>query len=406
MNHRVRLYKPANQSGACLSIDKPRVIWLSSKLPSVLKRYSYRNIPSSTEIQRLQTFESIFGDYYTMADTDHDLLDPATRPETILHRADEQALLHATVTDPASQHLYIHGPRGVGKTLLICDALTTSTTANTYYVSCVSNDTQYKVLEQLYERVTDAEINPGYHTAQLQQRLVTRLRDDTTIIVLDDLAFLLANDGNDLLYFLSRLDRHAPLCIIGIAAQPSLLTDLDERTYSSLRPRHLAVTPYTEDEVVRILAHRVKAALPPDTVSSAALEHIAATTSNLTLGLYWLSCAADEAAEITVDVLQAVQNEAVHQYRDALLTDFTWHHAVLLEVIEQATADSVSVTTGTVYQQYTDRCRTAGNDPLTVRRISDYLTHLELLNLIDVTHYHGGATGKTREIQPTPLQEL
>jgi Cdc6-like AAA superfamily ATPase len=261
-------------------------------------------------------------------------------------------------------------------------------------------------LKRLCECATDEDINPGYHTAQLQQRLANHLRDMTPIMVLDDLAFLLANDGNDLLYFLSRLERHTALSIVGIAAQPSLLPDLDERTYSSLRPQHLAIASYSEDEVAHILADRVEGALPPDTVTSAVLEHIAAITSNLTLGLHWLKCAAAQAAEITVSVLQTVQDDSVQHYRNALLNEFTWHHTVLLDVIDQATVEAATVTTGTVYDHYREYCRTTGNEPLTARRISDYLTQLELLNLIDVTHYHGGKRGKTREIRPTSFEEL
>ena len=341
-----------------------------------------------------------------MAGTDHALLDPEVQPPTIRHRDEEQARLHTAMTDLGSQHLYVHGPRGVGKTLLVRDALAASTTANTYYVSCIQNDTQYKVLQRLCDRAVDEDINPGYHTAQLQQRLAAHLRNAPTIIVLDDLPFLLANDGNDLLYFLSRLERYTPLCIVGIATQSSLLTTLDERTYSSLRPQHLAITPYTGDEVVQILGHRIEAALPPGTVTSAALEHLAATTSNLTLGLHWLTSAAMQAAEITVGVLQTMQEDAVQRYRNALLNEFTWHHTVLLDVIDQATVEAPTVTTGTVYDHYREYCRTAGNDPLTARRISDYLTQLELLNLIDVTHYYGGERGKTREIRPTSFEEL
>ena len=224
--------------------------------------------------------------------------------------------------------------------------------------------------------------------------------------MLDDLAFLLANDGNDLLYFLSRLDRHAALSIVGIATQPSLLSELDERSYSSLHPQHRAIPPYTEAEIAHILTDRVETALSSDTVTAAAFEYIAATTSNLTLGLHWLTCAADHAAEITVDVLQTVQEDAVQRYRDALLTAFSWHHTVLLNVIDEATVEAATVTTGTVYDHYREHCRTAGKDPLTARRISDYLTHLELLNLIDVTHYYGGERGKTREIRPTSIDEF
>ncbi|MDS0476850.1 AAA family ATPase [Natrinema sp. 1APR25-10V2] len=332
-------------------------------------------------------------------------LDPDTRPPAVLHRDEEQARLHAATTEPL-QHLYVHGPQGAGKTLLAHTALAQCRTT-AHYLSCVSHNTQYKVLKTLCERISDENLNSGYHTAQLQDRLAHHLQHTPTVIVLDDLAFLLANDGNDLLYFLSRLKHRADLGIVGISASPTPLADhLDERTYSSLQPRQLICSPYAEDETVHILTQRAETALPPGTVEPAALEYIAATTTNLTLALHWLTYAATEATRITVDVLRSVQADAMQRYRDGLLGEFTWHHSVLLDVIDRMTADTDSVTTGPVYNRYIDYCRESGTDPLTARRIGDYLTHLELLHLIDVTHHRGGAQGKTREIRPTSLQEF
>ncbi|EMA39162.1 Cdc6/Cdc18 family protein [Halobiforma nitratireducens] len=332
------------------------------------------------------------------------LLNPETDPPAILHRTDERNVLHRALTDP-TQHLYLHGPRGTGKTLLVRDALDACAPAF-HYLSCIPHDTQYKVLAELYARITDTDLSPGYHTAQLQQRLAQALHD-TRIIVLDDLAFLLVNDGSDLLYFLSRLHRQTDLHIIGISAvHPGLTAVLDERTYSTFRPHRIALSPYTEDQVYRILEQRVDAALPSKTVDTAALEYIAATTVNLTVALHWLACAVAQRDEITVGAVQAVEQDAVRRYRDARLTPFTRHHKMLLAVIEHLTVDTETVTTGTVYEQYTAHCTEQGDDPLTSRRISDYLTHLELLGLIDVTHHDGGRTGKTREIRPVPLQDL
>jgi len=36
---------------------------------------------------------------------------------------------------------------------------------------------------------------------------------------------------------------------------------------------------------------------------------------------------------------------------------------------------------------------------LTNRRLSDFLTHLDLLGLIEAEYHRGGEAGKTREIQ-------
>ncbi|MFB6199859.1 MAG: hypothetical protein ABEJ83_03195, partial [Candidatus Nanohaloarchaea archaeon] len=43
-------------------------------------------------------------------------------------------------------------------------------------------------------------------------------------------------------------------------------------------------------------------------------------------------------------------------------------------------------------------CTAYDEEALSNRRISDYLQHLELLNLVEVDYYYGGEKGKTREI--------
>ncbi|MDG5761352.1 hypothetical protein QA600_18640 [Natronococcus sp. A-GB1] len=336
--------------------------------------------------------------------TDHDVsFDPGIRPSTIAHRSDVQTVLQHAVMPPR-QHLYLSGPRGTGKTLLVQDALP-ACTAPTYYLSCRRYDTQYKVLNRLYTAITDDDLNPGYHTAHLQRRLADVL-PGTLLVVLDDLAFLLENNGNDLLYFLSRLDQ-TELYLVGISAvHPTLETVLDERTYSTFRPHHLPVPPYTEPQAADILGDRVDTVCGPDAVTTEALTYLTETTTNLSLALHWLQCATHRDTPVTADTLHTVRTDALHRYWDDLLADFTWHHHALLTTIEDTTAGSTTVTTGTVYTRYTEYCHEHRIDPLTIRRINDYLVHLELLNLIQVTYYYGGTHGKTRELNLTPLQEL
>jgi len=69
-------------------------------------------------------------------------------------------------------------------------------------------------------------------------------------------------------------------------------------------------------------------------------------------------------------------------YEDQLLQHFTPHHHLVLEAVYQLT-DPVKETfrTGNLYDHYTDLAATMGRDPLTARRISDYIDHLELLTL-------------------------
>lgn len=343
-------------------------------------------------------------DRRTISNTDTD-------QATLVNRESEKTILTSIGGKFDWRHLYIPGPYGSGKTLLARRALETyPDSVDTYYISCLTHNTQYKVLSRLYALLTGDTINPGYHTAQLHDFVAQRLKQGTMIIVLDDIDFLLLNDGNDLLYFLSRFGNHADLHIVGISANHATLSDvLDERTYSSLHPRYLPIDSYTAAQASEILTQRLQDTPLRVDIDPRAITTITERTTNIRLGLHWLAQAVEATSDgdtITADRVIGVQQDATNEYRAALLEDLTPHHTMLLEVITHLTGNGTTATTGTIYDRYTRRCRAAGTNYLTLRRVSDFLTQLELLHLITVTHHDGGKHGKTREIQVIPLQQL
>ena len=336
------------------------------------------------------------------------LLDPNYRPNDLHDRQHTKRILTTAFSDLQGTNFYLYGPRGTGKTHLVEHALSHSPSGNSFYIPCITHDTQYKVLEQMYTLSANVDLNPGYHTAQLQDKITQRLSNTDTMVILDEVDFLLENDGGDLLYFLSRLNRTPKLNIVAISANlPSLSGTIDERTYSSLRPRTLHVEPYSEETASDILEHRAEKALSAEAFDTKAINQITSITTNLKLGLCWLTIAAEHSEDvITHDVIWTTQTEAVQFYRNKLLTKLTPHHQVLLAAVDQLTNGRTSTYTGQLYDRYTDLCNPTDYEPLTARRISDYISHLDFLNLITVTHHPGGETGKTREIRLTPLEEL
>lgn len=330
-------------------------------------------------------------------------------PDTVIARDTEQAVVARTVRDPGHRHLHIAGPRGSGKTLLTTVALHAAATPPICYVPCRQYDTQYQALARLTELLTGDAVADGYRTAHLQRRAVAVLEATPAVLVLDDVEFLLRNDGDDLLYALSRRVPPERLTVVTIATQTvDLSTVLDDRTYSSLQPRHLSVTPYTVAQTAQILA-RHAGDLVPQPVTTTAVRQIARQTTNIRVGLHWLRRAAevhDAHAVITATTSQVLRWDAFHRYWRHLLSDFTQHHAIALHAVEQVTSETHPVYTGMVYDRYATLCRCRGWQPLTARRISDFLDHLELLGLIRVEHHRGGTAGKTRAIRLTPLEEL
>jgi cell division control protein 6 len=160
----------------------------------------------------------------------------------------------------------------------------------------MQHDTQYKVLQELCGQLTGESIEEGHHTATLKHEFESCLDSTAVTIVLDEADFLLVNDGNDLLYYLSRVSAANPVSTISISANhPELASHVDTRTYSSLQPHHITFEGYSEDQAHQILhthTEQFDDTAPP--VYPQAIERIATTTTNIRFGMHWLRYAIQE----------------------------------------------------------------------------------------------------------------
>lgn len=316
-------------------------------------------------------------------------------------RTAEVSKLCESLIQQRESTVYLAGPHGAGKTLLVRHALRDLPPQPTVcYLSCLQHDTQYKALTALCETLTGESFKTGYHTTQLISAFTQSLTDHDLVIVLDDIEFLLLNDGCDFLYYLSRIDHQlAPRLIMVSANQRKLSAVLDERIYSSLRPVTITLEPYTAQETIRILESRVQDWVNQE-VSRDALAAIAATSQNIRLARDWLRLAAEITdSPIREEMIHLTRADAQQRYRTNRLANFSIHHRHLMQVIEQLAAATDSMHSGTVYEWYQKCCSQHGINRLSTRRISDYLKHLECLGLIQAEYHYGGHDGKTRHIQ-------
>jgi len=331
-------------------------------------------------------------------------LQPDYLPENFVNREEEKTALQAAFSNPSKtslRNLHLYGPRGTGKTHLLRSILKElPDRVQVCYIPCQRCDTQYKALKQIYQVLTREKINNGYHTSDLQREIENRVGQLPTAIILDEIEFALLNDGGSLLYFLSRLDNTENLSIITVSANHEELP-VEERTKSSLQTQRIEFTRYTGETVYEILLERAQDALTSRSLEQEALTYIASTTSNTSLGLTWLKTAAQQAEQnITEEHTQELQSAAYRNYVDQLLGSFTEHHKRIYQAIQELHEehDTEAIRSGAIYTRYQELSTTYNEDSLSNRRISDYLKHLELLNLIEADYHYGGKWGKTREI--------
>jgi orc1/cdc6 family replication initiation protein len=333
-------------------------------------------------------------------------LEPQSLPPELLGREDEQEQLQQAVArlqESTGRNLHIHGTQGQGKSHLTQKLLEEAPErVNTCYVPCKRCNTQYKALKQVYDAVTQDPVSDGYHTSDLTREIQNRIQAAPLLIVLDDIEFALLNDGDSLLYTLSRLEHGDNLSIITTSNKYGELP-IEERTQSSLQPQIIELPEYSGEQTYSILARRAQDALKPQSLHREALTYIASSTSNLTRALIWLQTTAKEAGDtITEDTTKQAREKAGEGYADHLLQPFTQHHKQVYQAIQELTeeGETDTIQSGAIYQRYQEICNSYSEDPLSDRRISDYLKQLELLNLIKAEYHYGGQKGKTRTIKP------
>jgi Cdc6-like AAA superfamily ATPase len=294
-----------------------------------------------------------------------------------------------------TSNLHIYGERGTGKTHLTQRELQ-KLDNKTAYIPCIEYDTQYQVLRKVLEILKREPVSTGHHTSELQRQLEEQAEVFDITVVLDEVDFLLLNDGDDLLYSLSRTSGFQ---IVTISANiENLGEQIESRTSSTLQPRKLVFEPYTEEQVYEVLADRASQSLKPQSIHENALKHISTQIRNMELALTWLRLSAETAEDsITEETVRETREGAVDSYIGSKLSHLSKHHKQLYRAVNELCKEVESVTAGEVYQKY--HSLVDDDSSLSDRRLSDFLKQLEKLNLISPEYHYGGKKGKTREIE-------
>lgn len=331
-------------------------------------------------------------------------LQPEYVPAKLTEREEKQGEILREFDAGHLSNLLFHGPRGTGKTLLAHRTiLDLKDSLSGHYIPCNRYDTQYKVLQQLRSSMNGEEPTTGYHTSRLERDIEEQLKHRKHVLVLDELDFLLLNDGNDLLYFLSRVDASENLGLILISSNTASLEDqVDERTYSTLQPRRIGLEPYTPEQVYNILAQRARQSLEPSSLHHEALTYITSATTNTKHALHWLRHTARNTDDpITEETVRNHRDDAYQSIISHTLSPHTNHHSILFDAIQELDQDPVR--SGDIYTAYREACADKDVEPLSNRRISDHLKHLEYYDLIESEYHYGGTEGKTRKISQNQL---
>jgi len=297
---------------------------------------------------------------------------------------------------------------------------------NFIYINCQHVDTQYRVLTHIANHFvtnwTSRLPLTGLPTDEVYNRLRQNIDQEggVTTIVLDEIDKLIYKSGDDILYNLSRINldlKNARANIIGISNDLRFTEFLDARVKSSLGEEELVFPPYDAEQLLDILEHRAgnafyEGSLDPSVVSLcaalAAQEHGDARRA-LDLLRVSAEIAEREGAKVVdeVYVRKAVNKIELDTVGEVVSTLPTQSKLVLYGILMHEGAKTGKLTTGEVFDTYKELCRLSGMSVLTLRRITDLISELDMLGIINTRVVSFGRGGRTRVIQATvPVENV
>lgn len=290
------------------------------------------------------------------------------------------------------------------------------------YTNCEIVDTQYRLLAKLAEYMGQSVPLTGWPTDKVYESFVRALdkEERLVIVVLDEIDQLLKKGSDDVLYNLTRINsdlKKAKVSIIGISNVLDFVEFLDPRVRSSLSEEELVFPPYHAEQLVDILAHRAEeafheSALDPGVISLcaafAAQEHGDARRALDFLRIAGEIAERDRASKVTEKHVRIAKSKIEKDRAVEVITTFpTQSKFVLFAIMLLEKYNASSITTGETYNVYKELCRASKMDILTQRRVSDIISELDMLGIVNATVVSKGRYGRTKEIRlGVPLSQV
>lgn len=358
-------------------------------------------------------------------------------PDELPHRQEQVQqlanVLVAALRGETPSNVFIYGKTGTGKTAvaryvgkeLHKAGLDAQKRVFYIYINCEVVDTQYRVLTQIANNFihswSDRIPFTGWPTDEVYAKLREKIDEagGVTVIILDEVDKLVFKSGDDVLYNLSRINgelKQARVSIIGISNDLKFTEFLDHRVRSSLGEEEIIFPPYDARQLQDILLQRAVISFKDDVLEPAVIPMCAALAAQehgdarRALDLLRVSGEIAEregARKFGEAHVRRAQNKIeLDRVTEVVRTLPTQSKLVLLAAILSEEAGAKDLTTGEVYNTYSELCKVANVDVLTQRRVTDLLSELDMMGILNARVISKGRYGRTKEIQlSVPLAE-
>ncbi|MFH1127780.1 MAG: ORC1-type DNA replication protein [archaeon] len=386
-----------------------------------------------------KTIQDLFSDYLNKKPifTNKKVLTISYTPEDVPHRDDQinqlGLILAPALKNDRPSNIFIYGGTGTGKTLitqyvtnqLSLAAEKAGSDLHIMYVNCKMKrvaDTEYRLLAYL-ATMLGKEVPPtGLPTDQVYKIFFEALeqRKGIIILIIDEIDALISKVGDELLYNLTRINQeliNTKISIIGISNNLSFTDYMDARVKSALSEEELVFPPYNAVQLQDILNDRAKISFNPDKIKEGVIAKCAALAAqehgDARRALDLLRVAGElternndtQITEKHVDLAESKVD--MDRIMEVVKTQPKQSKAVMCSIFTHLDGTSKEkILTGEVYDTYINICTQISLKPLTQRRISDIITELDMLSIINAKVISKGRYGRTREIGVAISQDI
>ena len=382
-----------------------------------------------------------------------DVLRSTYIPEYLPHRDREVDtlinILIVALRGDTPSNILIYGKTGTGKTAVTTHVGNEIERVGTergmpchvLYTNCGIIDTQYRLLASLARNFGKKIPMTGWPTDQVYSEFKSALdsKERVVIIILDEIDKL-TKKGDDVLYNLSRINstlKRAKVSLVGISNDLKFTEFLDPRVRSSLGEEEIVFPPYNAEQLSDILRQRAEVAFSKGTLNENVISLCSALAArehgDARKALDLLRISAELAERAGLDCVEefhvrraqsAIESDRVAevvrtlptQSKMVLYSIMTLNRAP--ELIRRTGKGSNAsmggnggnggtggnggrrniMSTGEVYQTYRSMCNMIDLDVLTQRRITELITELDMLGIVNAIVINRGRYGMTKEI--------
>ena len=348
-------------------------------------------------------------------------LDHRWLPEKLVHRDEQIRQIAKYWVDVLSgvtpSNVTLYGKTGTGKTAaskfareqLIDIARKKNVFVKVEYIRCTYYTTEYQVIAELCNRLGRDVPNRGWTKGEVVNTFRDIFKPDVfarklhLIVILDEIDILLNKDGDGILYTLTRTGNVSVWCISNYLDFKNLI---NSRVTSSLNDKEIVFPPYGADQLSDILAERAELSFNENILESDVIPLCSAMAAkeegDARYALDLLKNAGElafdeDSSVVTSDHVRRAKEKIEHNKVIEIISTLPLQQQRLLEAILNLTKEKEEISSGKLYDAYTDISK---KDAVTYRRIFDFIGELEMLGIISTnTVSRGRAKGRTNIIK-------